>query len=218
MSEVFRPYERLVEITILGKTFLVPERNSLLRAFQFISPETIPYGRFCWNQECQYCRVDCQLSDDDQARPILSCKFIVSEGMNISNLAPELVGCLRTENSGRRTSSGRPPAAVRGRRCHSYGKRQLGPVERRLPTGAARPEIAQNRGPEAVAILEQFGACGRGGAADRRFTAAATKFGSCLGISPRVLATELAARPVSVIWVMATGTNWPNGDEVWRMC
>ena len=97
MSEVFRPYERLIEITILGKTFLVPERNSLLRAFQFISPETIPYGRFCWNQECQYCRVDCQLSDDDQARPILSCKFIVSEGMDISDLAPELVGCLRTK-------------------------------------------------------------------------------------------------------------------------
>ncbi|HTZ99411.1 MAG TPA: hypothetical protein VMB02_03705 [Candidatus Aquilonibacter sp.] len=97
MGDVFRPYEKLVEITILGKTFLVPERNSLLRAFQFISPETIPYGRFCWNQECQYCRVNCQLSDDDQARPILSCKFIVSEGMNISNLAPELIGCLRTK-------------------------------------------------------------------------------------------------------------------------
>jgi hypothetical protein len=97
MQEVFRPYERLVEITILGKTFLVPERNSLLRAFQFISPETIPYGRFCWNQECQYCRVNCRLSDDDQSRPILSCKFIVSEGMNISELAPELVGCLRTK-------------------------------------------------------------------------------------------------------------------------
>jgi hypothetical protein len=97
MSDVFRPYEKLVEITILGKTFLVPERNSLLRAFQFISPETIPYGRFCWNQDCQYCRVDCQLSDDDQARPILSCKFLVSEGMTISNLAPELVGCLRAK-------------------------------------------------------------------------------------------------------------------------
>ena len=97
MSEVFRPYERLVEITIMGKTFLVPEKNSLLRAFQFISPETVPYGRFCWNQECQYCRVSCQLPDDDQPRPILSCKFIVSEGMNISELAPELVGCLRTK-------------------------------------------------------------------------------------------------------------------------
>ena len=97
MPEVFRPYEKLVEITILGKTFLVPERNSLLRAFQFISPETVPYGRFCWNQECQYCKVSCQLADDDQPRPILSCKFLVSEGMNVTDMAPELVGCLRTK-------------------------------------------------------------------------------------------------------------------------
>jgi hypothetical protein len=97
MDDVFRPYEKLVEITVLGKTFLVPERNSLLRAFQFISPETIPYGRFCWNQECQYCKVNCQLSDEERGRPILSCKFIVSEGMNIAWLAPELVGCLRAK-------------------------------------------------------------------------------------------------------------------------
>ena len=97
MSEVFRPFERLVEINILGRTFLVPEKNSVLRCFQFISPDTIPYGRFCWNQDCQYCRVNCQLQDDDQARPILSCKFMVSEGMNISELAPELVGCLRSK-------------------------------------------------------------------------------------------------------------------------
>ena len=97
MSEVFRPFERLVEISILGKTFLVPEKNSVLRCFQFISPDTIPYGRFCWNQECQYCRVDCQLLDDDQARPILSCKYMVSEGMLISQLAPELIGCLRSK-------------------------------------------------------------------------------------------------------------------------
>jgi len=41
--------------------------------------------------------VSCQLPDDDQSRPILSCKFIVSEGMAISDLAPELVGCLRAK-------------------------------------------------------------------------------------------------------------------------
>src|SRR5215831_1606411 len=97
MSGVFRPFEKLVEITVMGKTFLVPERNSVMRAFQYISPDTIPYGRFCWNQECQYCRVDCQLPDDDQPRPILACKFMVSEGISISNLSPELIGCLRTK-------------------------------------------------------------------------------------------------------------------------
>lgn len=110
MSELFRPYEKLVEITILGKTFLVPERNSLLRAFQFISPETVPYGRFCWNQECQYCKVSCQLSDDDQSRPILSCKFLVSEGMQISEMAPELVGCLRAKLGAAAQSNHKPSA------------------------------------------------------------------------------------------------------------
>ncbi len=111
MADVFRPYEKLVEITILGKTFLVPERNSLLRAFQFISPETVPYGRFCWNQECQYCKVSCQLADDDQSRPILSCKFLVSEGMNVTEMAPELVGCLRTKLGQAASARPRTPAS-----------------------------------------------------------------------------------------------------------
>ncbi len=95
MSDVFRPYERLVEITVLGRNFLVPEKNSLLRCFQFISPETIPYGRFCWNQECQYCRVTCQLPDDDAPREILSCKFMASSGMSITQIAPEILSCLK---------------------------------------------------------------------------------------------------------------------------
>jgi hypothetical protein len=97
MGGLFRPYERLVEIKIRGKTFLVPEKNSLLRCFQYLCPESIPYGRFCWNQECQYCRVDCQLPDDDAPRPILSCKFIVSGGLEITQLSPELLWCMKNK-------------------------------------------------------------------------------------------------------------------------
>src|SRR5215510_12444903 len=97
MSEPFRPYEKLVDLVIFGKKFQVPERNSLLRCFQFISPETIPYGRFCWNQDCQYCRVTCQLPDDDEPREMLSCKFIVMPGMEISELSQELKWCLRAK-------------------------------------------------------------------------------------------------------------------------
>jgi len=89
--------KKLVDITIYGKKFQVPERNSLLRCFQFISPETIPYGRFCWNQDCQYCRVTCQLPDDDEPREMLSCKFIVMAGMEISELSQELKWCLRSK-------------------------------------------------------------------------------------------------------------------------
>ena len=97
MSEPFRPYEKLVDITIHGRKFQVPERNSLLRCFQFISPETVPYGRFCWNQECQYCRVSCQLPDDDEPREMLSCKFIVMAGMEVTELSQELKWCLRAK-------------------------------------------------------------------------------------------------------------------------
>ncbi len=66
VTDPFRPYERLVKIKLLKKTVEVPEKNSLLRCFQFLSPETIPYGRFCWNQDCQYCRVMAKLPDDDK--------------------------------------------------------------------------------------------------------------------------------------------------------
>jgi hypothetical protein len=102
MSELFRPYERLVEIEILARKFQVPENNSVLRCFQFISPETIPYGRFCWNQECQYCRIKCRLPDDDEERPMLACKFLVSPGIRITELSPELSWCLGAALRGER--------------------------------------------------------------------------------------------------------------------
>ena len=95
MSSPFRPFDRLVEVTILGKKFRVPDKNSLLRCFQYISPGTIPYGRFCWNQECQYCRVEVKLPDDDKPREMLSCKFLVMNGMKVVELSQELRYCLK---------------------------------------------------------------------------------------------------------------------------
>ena len=62
-----------------------------------LHPETIPYGRFCWNQDCQYCRVTCQLPDDDEPREMLSCKFIVMPGMEITEMSQELKWCLRSK-------------------------------------------------------------------------------------------------------------------------
>jgi len=94
-NQVFRPYERLVEIKVLGKAFEVPEKNTILRCFQYISPETIPYGRFCWNQDCQYCRVTGKLTDEHQPHELLSCKFLVSAGMEITEISPELKYCLQ---------------------------------------------------------------------------------------------------------------------------
>lgn len=96
-TQVFRPYERLIEIKVLGKTFQVPEKNTILRCFQYISPETIPYGRFCWNQDCQYCRVAGKLPDEDRPHDLLSCKFLVSPGMEITEISPELKYCLQSK-------------------------------------------------------------------------------------------------------------------------
>jgi hypothetical protein len=91
-NPLFRDYERLVNITVLGKAFQVPEKNTCLRAFQYISPETIPYGRFCWNQECQLCRVTYTMASQPDAPPraVLACKVLVAEGMQITELSDEL--------------------------------------------------------------------------------------------------------------------------------
>jgi NADH dehydrogenase/NADH:ubiquinone oxidoreductase subunit G len=91
-DSLFRDYEKLVEISIQGKKFKVPEKNTCLRALQYVSPETIPYGRFCWNQECQLCRVSYKMANqqDPAARPVLACKIMVADGMEISDLSDEL--------------------------------------------------------------------------------------------------------------------------------
>jgi predicted molibdopterin-dependent oxidoreductase YjgC len=92
---LFRPFEKLVKITVGDQEFQVPEGNMLLRAFQYLSPEDISYGRFCWNEECQYCRVAYDLGPQTQARVALSCKLMVQEGMRITEMAQEIRYCLR---------------------------------------------------------------------------------------------------------------------------
>lgn len=89
---LYRDFEKLVEISILGKTFHVPEKNTCLRCLQYISPETIPYGRFCWNQECQLCRIVyvTRGSNDQAPRSALACKLQVVDGIEIVDLSDEL--------------------------------------------------------------------------------------------------------------------------------
>jgi hypothetical protein len=95
-STLFRPFTRLVRITILGREFEVPENNPLLRCFQYLAPEQVSYGRFCWNEDCQYCRVTFDLGDGSPSRAALSCKLIVQEGMRVKEVTTEIRYCLRT--------------------------------------------------------------------------------------------------------------------------
>ncbi|HWR17269.1 MAG TPA: hypothetical protein VN577_20740 [Terriglobales bacterium] len=92
---LLHPYEKLVKIKILGKDFNVPENNSLLRGFQFLAQEAISYGRFCWNEDCQYCRVTYDTGEGTPLRKAISCKLMVQEGMRITDMAAEIRYCLR---------------------------------------------------------------------------------------------------------------------------
>ncbi len=103
---IFRPYERLVKIVICGKEFMVPEGNMLLRAMQYLAPETISYGRFCWNEECQYCRVTFDLGEGTPSHQAISCKLMVQEGMRVLEMAQEIRYCLRTLDWGEKNGQG----------------------------------------------------------------------------------------------------------------
>lgn len=88
-SDLLDPYERLVTIQVLGKEVLVPEKNRLLRCFQYLSINTISYGDFCWNGECTNCQVWYHVEGQTQAndKPALSCRLEVIEGMRVTTLS-----------------------------------------------------------------------------------------------------------------------------------
>lgn len=95
-STLFRPFTRLVRIAILGREFEVPENNPLLRCFQYLAPEEVSYGPFCWNEDCQYCRVTFDLGDGTTSRAALSCKLMVQEGMRVREVTTEIGYSLRS--------------------------------------------------------------------------------------------------------------------------
>ena len=85
IKDVFQPYDRLVEIEICGEKRQVPENNSLLRCFQYLSVETISYGDFCWNGTCLNCQVTVRHGAKDKS--VISCRTNVQDGMSIVSLA-----------------------------------------------------------------------------------------------------------------------------------
>jgi len=88
-TDLLEPYDRLVSISVLGKTVEVPEKNRLLRCFQYLSLHTISYGDFCWNGECTNCQIWYHMDGqtDDLDRPALACRMEVSERMVITKLS-----------------------------------------------------------------------------------------------------------------------------------
>ncbi len=89
MSDLYEPYQKLIRIEVLGKTFEVPENNTLLRQLSYVAPD-IAWGRYCWNGECRYCEVHYRRTEDAADVSALSCRIKGLEGMRITKLAPEI--------------------------------------------------------------------------------------------------------------------------------
>jgi predicted molibdopterin-dependent oxidoreductase YjgC len=83
-NDIFEPFERLIEIEILGEKREVPENNTLLRCFQYLSMEAISHGDFCWNGDCANCQV--WLSGNKE-KAFLSCRTKVQEKMKIIKMS-----------------------------------------------------------------------------------------------------------------------------------
>jgi hypothetical protein len=88
LPDIFQPYEKLIEIEILGEKQMVPENNTILRCFQFVSMESISYGDFCWNGECLNCKV--WVKDGDKEKAMIACRAIVSPDMEIVRVSDDI--------------------------------------------------------------------------------------------------------------------------------
>jgi predicted molibdopterin-dependent oxidoreductase YjgC len=83
-EDVLQPFEKLIEIRILGERQMVPENNSILRGFQFLKNEEISYGDFCWNGECLNCQV--WVRNGDREKMVMACRTDVFDEMEIVRL------------------------------------------------------------------------------------------------------------------------------------
>ena len=87
-NDIFEPFERLLEIEIVGEKREVPEHNTLLRCFQYLSMETISHSDLCWNGDCAKCKI--WLEDSESEKPLLACRTMVRVGMIIVRLSEEI--------------------------------------------------------------------------------------------------------------------------------
>ncbi len=93
-SEMFGDYQKLLKLGVLGKEIEVPEKNTLLRGFQYASPETILYGRFCWNGSCKNCTVTVRTGDNETRSQ--ACTTDACDGMSVVRKTRELVSRLKS--------------------------------------------------------------------------------------------------------------------------
>ena len=87
-SDIFEPFDRLIEIEIIDEKYKIPENNTLLRGFQYLSMESISFGDFCWNGDCAKCQI--WIEEDGKEKIALACRTKVSEEMKIVRMSEEI--------------------------------------------------------------------------------------------------------------------------------
>jgi len=87
--DLFGEYDKLLRVRVLGHDIDVPEKNSLLRGFQFAAPATISYGQFCWNGTCNNCTVTVREASGGDAKR-QACRLDVHDGIEVTAVAPEI--------------------------------------------------------------------------------------------------------------------------------
>lgn len=87
-KDIFEPFERLVEIEVLGRKYSVPENNSILRGFQYLDMEAISESDLCWNGECLNCQV--WIKSGDKEKAAIACRTNVVENMQILKISDDI--------------------------------------------------------------------------------------------------------------------------------
>lgn len=87
-DDIFNPFERLLNVTILGRSVQMPENNSILRGLQYLGSDSISSEELCWNGDCLNCMVG--VRKKGEIRSVIACRTEVFEGMEIVKLAPAL--------------------------------------------------------------------------------------------------------------------------------
>ena len=93
-SDLLDPYEKLVDILILGQRVQVPEKNRLLRCFQYLKMDSVSVGDYCWNGECTNCQIWYE-TENGEVKSALACRLYVWQGMVITALSDALTTDLR---------------------------------------------------------------------------------------------------------------------------
>jgi NADH dehydrogenase/NADH:ubiquinone oxidoreductase subunit G len=84
-TRLFGEIGRLVEISIEGRQYRVPEKLELLRCYQYLGFQ-IAYERFCWNGNCGNCIGEVVEGAGGSGGPIRSCQVPAAEGMTVKHL------------------------------------------------------------------------------------------------------------------------------------